>query len=506
MTHTRNQPLRDVDAVLVDVGGTLLEEANGATATSSLVARPLPGVALALAQLRSRYRVAAVTDTAVMREADVRAHLDECGLGQYVETIVTSRDVGVTKPNPASVLEACRRLGVEPVRALLVGDRPSDRDAALAAGAPFVATDRGLGDALNRFAVWQRSASATATRRVAPLVDGTQDEARTRHLSLTKPPGSLGRLETLGVQLAGIAGRCPPPEPAPVHVGVFAADHGVVDAGVTPWPQSVTAQMVANISAGGAAINALARQLGATVHVVDVGVATDLPPLAGVRTRTVRRGTASIAHEAAMSSAEAIAAIDVGAELAQELTSSGAGCLVTGDMGIGNTTPSAALIAALAGAEPDLVTGRGTGIDDETLERKRRVVADAATRVSDWLDPVCVLSEIGGLEIAALAGFILGGVAARIPVVIDGVIAAAALLVATSLAPDASSRCIAGHRSVEPGSTAALDHLGLVPVLDLEMRLGEGTGGCLAIPVVQAAARVLRDMATFEEAEVSGRN
>jgi nicotinate-nucleotide--dimethylbenzimidazole phosphoribosyltransferase len=294
-------------------------------------------------------------------------------------------------------------------------------------------------------------------------------------------------------------------------VGVFAADHGVVASGVTPWPQAVTGQMVANFAGGGAAINVIAAQVGASVRIVDVGVASaDETPIAasthgaGVERRRVRAGTADLAVGPAMTVDEARAALDVGAGVAEDLLEKGHDLLVTGDMGIGNTTASAALIAVLAGRSAIDVTGRGTGIDDETLVRKTAIVDAAAARARALLDPVSVLADVGGLEIAALAGFVLGGVAARVPVVVDGVVALAALLVADSLVPGAARSVVAGHRSTEPGASIALEHLALVPLLDLGMRLGEGTGACLAVPVVQAAARVLSEMATFDEAAVGG--
>lgn len=323
---------------------------------------------------------------------------------------------------------------------------------------------------------------------------------------LTKPPGSLGRLEAIGVQLAAIAGTCPPPLPEPAAVAVFAGDHGVHAEGVTPWPQEVTAQMVANFCAGGAAINVLARQTGARVVVVDVGVATELPDVTAgsaplIRARVVA-GTANLASGPAMTEAETEAALDAGAAVAATLVAEGARCLVTGDMGIANTTPSAAIIAALTGRPAAEVTGRGTGIDDARLARKVAVVEQAVARLPG-AGPRRVLSEVGGAEIAALAGFVVGGAAARVPVVVDGVIAGAALLVAAGLVPGVLPFVIAGHRSVEPGAAAVLDHLDLEPVLDLGLRLGEGTGACLALPVVQSAARVLAEMATFDSAGVT---
>jgi len=327
--------------------------------------------------------------------------------------------------------------------------------------------------------------------------------AAAEHLDrLTKPPGSLGRIEALAVQLAAIAGTSPPPVPAPAAVAVFAADHGVVAEGVTPWPQEVTAQMVANFCAGGAAINVLARQTGASVVVVDVGVAGDVPPAPGLVRARIAPGTANLATGPAMTVAQAAAALDVGAATAATLVAGGARCLVTGDMGIGNTTPSAAVIAAFTGRAARDVTGRGTGIDDARLALKTGVVERAVARARGR-SPMEVLAEVGGFEIVAIAGFIVGGAAARVPVIVDGVIAAAGLLGAAALAPGVLPFVIAGHRSAEPGASVALAHLGLEPLLDLGMRLGEGTGGCLAVPVVQAAARVLGEMATFDSAGVT---
>ena len=343
-----------------------------------------------------------------------------------------------------------------------------------------------------------------AVDSLTPLDAAAGAEAVALHDRLAKPRGALGGLETVGIQLAGIAGACPPPVPEPVVVAVFAGDHGVLVEGVTPWPQEVTAQMVAAFCAGGAAVNVLARHAGAEVVVVDVGVACDLPPAPGLLQRKVRHGTANLLWGRAMSVDEARQALDAGADVARDAVAGGARCLVTGDMGIGNTTASAALIAALTGRPPADMTGRGTGIDDATLVRKMLIVEAAAGRVRD-MDPLRVLAEIGGLEIAALAGFIVAGAAARVPVVVDGVIALAGLLVAAALAPTCVDYCIAGHRSTEPGATAALEHLGLEPLLDLGMRLGEGTGAVLAVPVVQAAAKILREMATLDGAGVTSK-
>jgi nicotinate-nucleotide--dimethylbenzimidazole phosphoribosyltransferase len=350
------------------------------------------------------------------------------------------------------------------------------------------------------------SAFQSAVGRVVPVDAAAAQAAAEHQLRLTKPPGALGRLETLGAQLAAISGQSPPPVPEPAAVAVFAGDHGVLAEGVSPWPVEVTGQMVANFLSGGAAINVLARQAGARVVVIDVGVATAVSDHGTLVRANVRQGTGNLAVEPAMSADEAMAALDVGATAAARLVEGGARLLVTGDMGIGNTTPSAALIAALTGRPAAEVTGRGTGIDDEMLARKVEVIEQGLSRLDHRAGPLAVLAEVGGLEIAALAGFIVGGAAARVPVVVDGVIAGAALLVAAALVPDVVGYCIPGHLSTEPGAAAVMAHLGLSPLLDLGLRLGEGSGAVLAVPVVQAAARILREMATFDSAGVSAKH
>ncbi|OJF09424.1 nicotinate-nucleotide--dimethylbenzimidazole phosphoribosyltransferase [Couchioplanes caeruleus] len=339
---------------------------------------------------------------------------------------------------------------------------------------------------------------------IRPADEPAMAAARDLQARLTKPAGSLGALEELSVRLSGLAGTCPPPMPEPAAIAVFAGDHGVHAQGVTPWPQEVTAQMVANFVGGGAVINAFARQVGASLMVVDVGVAVPLHGGDTLLDANVRRGTRDLAVTAAMTEDEARAALEAGISVAGALVDGGARCLLTGDMGIANTTPAAALIAAFTGADPAAVTGRGTGIDDDTYARKVDVVARAlALHRPDPARPLAALAAVGGLEHAALAGFILGAAARRVPVIVDGVIAASAALVAAAFAPDAVAAMVAGHRSAEPGATVALAHLGLVPLLDLGMRLGEGSGAALSLPLVAGAVRVLREVATFDSAGVS---
>ncbi len=332
------------------------------------------------------------------------------------------------------------------------------------------------------------------------------DGARAHQLNLTKPPGSLGQIEELGVQLAAIAGTAIPPLVEPGAVAVFAGDHGVHAEGVSPWPQEVTAQMVLNFCAGGAAINVIARANECSLVVVNTGVVNPLPDHHLLRNTPIRLGTANLRLEPAMTRSQAAQAIMLGIETANELVASGAKCLMTGDMGIGNTTPSAAVICAVTGEDPRQITGRGTGIDDVTLELKTAVIRDALARLNETgyqsSDGLGLLTEIGGLEIGAIAGLCLGGAALRMPVILDGVISVAGALIAQQIQPAVTGYLIAGHRSVEPAATTALAHLELEPILELDLRLGEGSGGALAYPMVRTAARIMVEMATFESASI----
>ncbi len=342
------------------------------------------------------------------------------------------------------------------------------------------------------------------TAAIGPLDGDAVAAARQRQSQMTKPAGSLGVLEDVSVQLSGLAGSCPPPLPEPAAVAVFAGDHGVHAQGVTPWPQEVTGQMVANFLAGGAVVNAFAAQAGAEVVVVDVGVASDLGQMPGLLPRKVARGTGDFTVGPAMSREQAVTAIGVGIEVARDLVAAGNRCLLTGDMGIANTTASAALICAFTGRDAAEVTGRGTGVDDATLATKVDVVRRGlALHQADAADPVRMLAAFGGFEHAALSGFIIGAAALRVPVILDGVIAGSAALAACAIAPGAACCLIAGHRSAEPGHTVAMDHLGLRPLVDLDLRLGEGTGALLALPIVQSAVRALREVATFDAAGVT---
>jgi len=333
------------------------------------------------------------------------------------------------------------------------------------------------------------------------------EAARERQSRLTKPAGSLGRLEELSIRIAGMTGMLDPPLDRAV-VFTLAADHGVAEEGVSAYPADVTAQMVANFLRGGAAINVLARAVSAKVVVADLGVKSDLAPTDGLVAVKIRRGTASIMRGPAMTVSEASRAIEVGRALVREQLAEGMDVAITGDMGIGNTTASAALVCALTGRDPDLIVGRGTGVDDAGLERKRHAVREALRVNAGAIakGSLEALAAVGGLEIAGLVGVMLEAAATRRPVIIDGFISGAAALAAVRMAPAAGDFMIASHRSHELGHGVVLDELGLRPLLDLDLRLGEGTGGALAMPIVRAAMRLLNEMATFDEAGVSNRD
>ncbi|OBK80884.1 nicotinate-nucleotide--dimethylbenzimidazole phosphoribosyltransferase [Mycobacterium sp. 1164985.4] len=328
--------------------------------------------------------------------------------------------------------------------------------------------------------------------------------ARARQDRLTKPKGSLGRLEDLSVWIASCQGACPPRPVQRPRVVVFAGDHGVAKAGVSAYPADVTAQMVANFDAGGAAINVLAEAAGATVRVVDIAVDTDEPHSPAIGAHKVRRGSGNIAVEDALSPDEVVAALEAGRRIVDNEVDSGVDLLIAGDMGIGNTTPATTLIAALTDTEPVAIVGRGTGVDDAGWARKTAAVRDALYRCRDSrTDPVALLRICGGADIAAMTGFCAQAAVRRTPVLLDGLVVSAAALLAERLVPGARQWWQAGHLSTEPAHEVALHRLGLEPILDMRMRLGEGTGAAVALSVVRAAVGALTSMATFDEAGVT---
>jgi nicotinate-nucleotide--dimethylbenzimidazole phosphoribosyltransferase len=339
--------------------------------------------------------------------------------------------------------------------------------------------------------------------QIEPLNPTWLDQARERLDSLTKPRGSLGRLEELATLYVGIRGELMPPLEKK-WVVVFAADHGVVAEGVSAYPQEVTHQMVLNFLRGGAGINVLARHVRARVAVVDIGVNHDFGPMPELIDRKVAYGSRNMAQEPALTREEALKALLVGVELAEQATATGVDALAAGDMGIGNTTPAAALASVFTGRPVAAVTGRGTGIEDRVWRHKVAVINRAlGLHRPSPEDPVGALAAVGGLEIAGIAGFILGTAASRRPVLLDGFIATAGALVAAALAPAVTDYLIAAHRSVEPGHKIMLDFLGLQPLINFQMRLGEGTGAALGLSLLEAGVKIYREMATFAEAGVA---
>jgi nicotinate-nucleotide--dimethylbenzimidazole phosphoribosyltransferase len=339
-----------------------------------------------------------------------------------------------------------------------------------------------------------------------PPSEEAEREARRRLDGLTKPPGSLGRLEDLAAALAAITGLCPPPLRDPVIL-TLAGDHGVAAQGVSAYPQIVTAQMVENFLRGGAAVNVLARRAGARVVVADLGVAAPLSRHPDLRDCKVAPGTADMTRGPAMTPAQCARAVESGIALVEAERARGADLIGTGEMGIGNTTAASALVAVLTGTPVEDVTGPGTGLDAAGRRRKVEAIRRALeVNRPDPADPLGTLAQVGGFEIAGLVGVILAGAAYRLPVVLDGFIAGAAALVAVRLAPRARGALLAAHRSAEPGHARVLQALRLSPYLDLGLRLGEGTGAALCIALARAAVAVLTDMATFKSAGVSGRS
>jgi len=338
---------------------------------------------------------------------------------------------------------------------------------------------------------------------IKPLDSTAMAKAQQRQYSLTKPQDSLGRLEELSIQIAGIQGKSIPELKHKVII-TMAADHGVMDEEVSLYPQEVTRQMVLNFLQGGAAINILARHIDARVIIVDMGVIGGFQPLPGLLCKMIDFGTKNMAKGPAMTRQQATDAIEAGIELVESEINKGLDIIGTGDMGIGNTTASSTILAAFSGKSAKNVTGRGTGIDDEQLTHKVKVIETALSiNKPNPEDPLDVLAKVGGFEIGGLVGVMLAGAAQRVPVVIDGFISGAAALIATGLAPQVKDYLIASHVSAETGHKLMLDFIGLKPLLDLNMRLGEGTGAALGISLAEASVKILGQMATFTEAGVS---
>lgn len=339
--------------------------------------------------------------------------------------------------------------------------------------------------------------------KVLPVQGEVMEQTQARLDSLTKPPGSLGVMECIAKKVAGITGQVQPGVPVKTCI-LMAGDHGVVEEGVTPYPQEVTSQMVLNFIQGGAAMSILSRHVGAELVIVDLGVASDLPDIPLLQKRKVAYGTKNMCRGPAMTREQALQAVAVGIQVVEECIDRGTGLVGIGEMGIGNTTPSTAIISLYSGKKVEEVVGRGTGVNDQGLRVKVAAIYRAIeVNQPDTADPIGALSKVGGLEIAGLVGVILGAAARRVPVVIDGFISGAAAVIAAALRPVVKEYLVASHLSEEPGHQVMLDYLGIKPMLYMNMRLGEGTGAALAMNIIDASLKVLNQMATFAEAGVS---
>jgi nicotinate-nucleotide--dimethylbenzimidazole phosphoribosyltransferase len=419
-------------------------------------------------------------------------------LDKYFQTIIATAEFGTHKPDPAPIVAAIEQLQCTADRTLYVGDIETDKQAALAAGAQFAYAGPNLYESIKQHAMHSVSAFDRAINSRPTFSQEHCDAVRKEFDGLAKPVGSLGKLENIAAQIAGIT-HSHTPTVDPAAIALFGADHGIAaDDSVTPWPQAITGMMLEVMGDNKAAVSVLAEVADVYVQIINVGaIADSKSPV--VRNERVASGTQDIRTSDAMSDVVVRAALEVGAQTAERLIAGGSRCLVTGEVGIANTTPSAALIAHFTNSTAEQVTGRGSGIDDETYARKVEIVSQLIQKTKNEKDPLKTLAQIGGIEIAALIGYMLRAASLQVPVVLDGVITLAAATVAQAINPAITQFLVAGHCSSEPGSRIAITHLQLQPILDLELRLGEGTGALLSVPVIRSACQALSRMAHISD-------
>jgi nicotinate-nucleotide--dimethylbenzimidazole phosphoribosyltransferase len=486
------------DCVLFDLGNTLIAQENPGTPYESLAVKVLPGVVELLDQLHNSVKLGIVSNTKTITAADIQAKLSTVGLDKYFQTIIATAEFGTHKPDPAPIIAAIDQLQCTADRTLYVGDIETDKQAALAAGAHFAYAGPNLFESVKQYLLHSQSAFDRAINTRPAFSKVHHNTVHKEFDGLAKPIGSLGKLEQLASQIAGIT-HSHTPTIDPTAIALFGADHGIaIDNSVTPWPQAITAKMLEVMGENKAAVSVLAKTADVYVEIINVGATVDSKS-PNVRNERVATGTQDIRIASAMTETVVRAALEAGAATAERLIAGGSRCLVTGEVGIGNTTPSAALIAHFTKATAEQVTGRGSGIDDETYVRKKEIVDNLIAKVKNEKDSIKVLADIGGIEIAALTGYILRAASLQIPVVLDGVITLAAAIVAQAINPEINQFSIAGHASSEPGSQIAIAHLQLQPILDLDLRLGEGTGALLSIPVIRSACQVISKMARISD-------
>jgi nicotinate-nucleotide--dimethylbenzimidazole phosphoribosyltransferase len=472
-----------IDAVLFDVGNTLVTQNNPGLPFSELKVEILPGVRELLETLFERKKLALVSNSKQLTAEEIMQKLSEVDLAKYFDVCISSLDVGFEKPSPIPLSIALERLGVQAKRALYVGDIDTDKEAAHAAGMKFMFTGQNINKAFENYishpdSAWDRAKNCTielSLEKEKQVLDGFN--------ALVKPQGSLGKLEKYTAQISKISGASPVIDPC--AVAVFVADHGIAkDDSVTPWPQSITSLMADLIIDGEAGISSLAANSNIYIEVVNVGTTTN-PKSEFIKNYHVAAGTKDFRNEAAMTTEQLFLALDAGAQTAERLVAGGSRSLCTGEVGIGNTTASAILIGSICQASAEEITGYGSGIPQEIFANKVRIVNEALANTKGN-DPVEILASHGGLEIAALVGFIIRGATLSVPIILDGVITLAAACIAVQIRPEVGGALIAGHCSTEPASQVAIKYLGLDPVLDLNLRLGEGTGAALSIPILRA--------------------
>jgi nicotinate-nucleotide--dimethylbenzimidazole phosphoribosyltransferase len=486
------------DCVLFDLGNTLIAQENPGTPYESLTVQVLPGVQELLDALKDTVKMGIVSNTKTITAADIRAKLATVGLDKYFQTIIATAEFGTHKPDPAPIMAAIEQMQSTADRTLYIGDIETDKQAAVSAGAHFAYAGPNLYESIKQYLLHSDSAFDRAINTHSTFSKEHFEVVRKEFDGLAKPVGSLGKLEIVAAQIAGIT-HSHTPTVDPAAIALFGADHGIAaDDSVTPWPQAITGMMLEVMGDNKAAVSVLADVADVYVQIINVGAIADSKS-PHVRNERVASGTQDIRTADAMSDSVVRAALEVGAQTAERLIAGGSRCLITGEVGIANTTPSAALIAHFTQKTAEQVTGRGSGIDDETFLRKVEIVAQLVAKAKNEKDPIKTLAQIGGIEIAALTGYILRAASLQVPVVLDGVITLAAATIAKAINPEINQFLIAGHCSSEPGSRIAITHLELQPILDLELRLGEGTGALLSIPIIRASCQALSRMARISD-------
>lgn len=486
------------DCILFDLGNTLIKQANPGIPYQDLAVELLPGVKKLLEALYGKFTLGIVSNTTVIKASQIRAKLKDVGVDHFFEVVIATAELGIHKPDKRPIESALSYLNKEATRSLYIGDNETDLQAAVAAGLAFAYTGPDIYKAIEQYSLNPGSALDRAQGGSLCFSATQAGAVQGRFDGLVKPLGSLGRIESAVAQIAGIT-HSDQPVIDPVAVAVFAGDHGVAaDGSVTPWPQEITLLMLEVMGQNKAAISIIAESADVYCQYINVGALADSSS-PNVRNERVLSGTADLRATSAMSTAQLLAAMQVGAGTAERLIAGGSRALCTGELGIGNTTPAAAIIAHFLQLSAEQVTGRGSGIDDQTLRSKIKVVEAALVKVAPTENPVELLAQIGGSEIAALVGYILRAATLQVPIILDGVITLAAALVAQSMRAEITEFLIASHCSTEPAAKLALEHLGLSPLLDLQLHLGEGTGAVLAVPILRTGCLLLAQMAQLKE-------